>query len=163
MRSRQARPFFVARAGVRLRPHAEEVWHRPFGLRQTVSKHKAGTGHATGRPRGRSRAPMLAFGLRAMWPPLRKLGESFELAANQSLLLRARPALDLSLCLDRIGDPIEPLREDQGDGTALRRIAAECSGVVLSHPQLKRRAGRPNVITAISTQQDLKIGAAIHG
>jgi hypothetical protein len=60
-----------------------------------------------------------------------------EITANQRFLFCTRPALDLPLGCDGIGNPLKPLREYQGYWAALRRIAAVRSGVVLRDPLLE--------------------------
>jgi hypothetical protein len=56
---------------------------------------------------------------------------------ESKLLSSTRPALDLSLGRNRIGDPIKPLREYQSNRTALRRVAAKNSSIVLGYSPLK--------------------------
>jgi hypothetical protein len=48
-------------------------------------------------------------------PPLRKLRKTLEIAADQSFFLCARPAFHLTFGCNRIGDPINPLGEYEGD------------------------------------------------
>jgi len=49
----------------------------------------------------------------------------------------------LSLGRDRVGDPVEPLREDQGNRATLRGVSTVGSGVVLGDSLLKTRAAVP--------------------
>jgi hypothetical protein len=66
------------------------------------------------------------------------------------------PFLDLALIFDRIRDSIEPLREHQLYRPARLRISPECSVVVLSDPDFKRRASCSDVITAVGTSEDIR-------
>ena len=60
-----------------------------------------------------------------------------EVTANQRFLFCPRPALDLSLDCDGVGNAIKPLGEYQGYRTTLRRIAAVRPRVVLGDPLLE--------------------------
>jgi hypothetical protein len=55
----------------------------------------------------------------------------FEIVAHQRLFFGARPAFDLSLCRNCVGDLAEPLRIDQRHRQALRRVTAKVAAVVL--------------------------------
>src|ERR1700722_20259066 len=76
--------------------------------------------------------------IRAIRPaPLRKFGSSRKITTNQGFFLCTQPALYLPFGRNRVGDPIKPLREYQGDWSPLGRITAERSGIVFGHSLLQ--------------------------
>jgi len=56
-----------------------------------------------------------------------------KIATYQGLLLGPAPRLELAFVFDRVGDAIEPLREDQRDGPAISRVAAKNPIIVLGN------------------------------
>src|SRR5215471_318963 len=86
----------------------------------------------------------------------REQPQSFEIAANERLLLGARPALDLALGRDGVGDLLEPLRIGERHRTARRSVAVKMTAVVLGKPELERRARRPGVVAAVGALHDVK-------
>src|SRR5215470_11272421 len=118
-----------------------------------------GAGHA--RPPA---ALLLPGALCSMWsPPFRKLRQTCKVSADQRFLLCARPALDLSLGRNRVGDPLEPPRKYQSHRATFCRVTAECSGIVLRHSPLKACTRGAGVIAAISTKQDVEESTVRHG
>jgi hypothetical protein len=85
----------------------------------------------------------------------RESAEQIEVAGDQGQLLGARPALDLALAGDRVGDHTEILRPEQANRPAQRGVAAVEAALVLADALLERAARDPRVEGAIGAFQDV--------
>ena len=85
-----------------------------------------------------------------------------KIAAHEGCFLGTAPLLELAFAFDRVGDAIEPLREDQGYGSARFCVAAERAGVVLRDSDFKFGSRRADVITAIGTSENVEVRAFGH-
>ena len=89
--------------------------------------------------------------------------QRIEIATDQRFLLCARPPLDLALRRDRIGDALEPIRENQDDRTTRRSVSAVGTGIVLRHAQFQPLARGSAIVAAVRAAQNVNVCAVDHG
>src|SRR6185312_12170987 len=95
-------------------------------------------------------------------PSRGKLFQGREITSNESLLFRPAPFLQLALVLDRVGDTIEPLRENQCHRTPGCSEATKRSRIMLSNPYFKRGSRRSDVEASIGTAEDVEKSSFHH-
>ncbi len=88
-------------------------------------------------------------------PPTRKQCNAGPIPRDQRFFFGSRPAFDLALSGNRVGDLIEMLREYQTNWPARGRITAELAFVMLSDTPLEIGTRRTHVETPVGTTENV--------
>jgi hypothetical protein len=97
-----------------------------------------------------------------MWSALCQLLKSGKIAAHESFLLGAAPFLQLAFASDRIGNAIEPLREDEGHGATRLCVALERTSIMLRDPDFELGARRADVVAAVGASENVEVRSFGH-
>src|SRR6185312_1986124 len=88
----------------------------------------------------------------------RKLPQCHEIALYESLFLGAAPLLEPAFILDRVGDPLEPLRENECYGSTRCRVTAERARIMLGYSDFEGGSGYPDVEAPVGTSENITKG-----